>query len=918
MQQSRNDIIEAIRSENQTRAAQKAQNANGSKVNPAVLSDIQNALSQIIAGIQVIPREDEILNRIWFSELGAREHNVEAAHKGTYRWLLYEPESAGGAVTDKNEDEKEYEKEDKERKQKRDAFLAWLSRDSGIFYISGKAGSGKSTLLKFLAHDNKTVSELEKWATSSGKKLIFARFFFWSSGTQLQKSLEGLYRSILWEVLRQCPSLLPDVFPDHWSSAGRETSSRFQQHTRPLEMVDLEAAIDRLFSSDRIFERHKVCLFIDGLDEYDGNYWKLAKKLSEWAVSSNDIKICLSSRPMNEFLHSFAGEPTRHFKLNDLTRQDMVLFASKEFHDHENYTTAGMEPDASARLIKSIVDRSDGVFLWVKLATYNILKGISGHCSIAQLEKRLEAVPAGLGGLFNQMMDAIDTCDKSRAAQMLLTMTNDLSLPEVSTWVSIQAVLDDLMDEDDLQLSKALLSGHLGPYLSSDECCKKCHSVSLRLEARCKGLVEVLQPQSYFPECHQLGFVHRTVRDFLHDAETQKKLQEMAGIFNPYEALALGLLATVKFIDYAEKICCPPITSPDLLPRTELQLIILVIVMIAVDAERAGHSPLVGQLESLTSMLKEIADLDSNSGVEFTHPRFTGQIGRGMRRGITQKKIRRENIESAIMSLYIAFGGTKFALDNIQNNPNLIQQALRGGHNFILAATFVAAKGTLKLPNPPIIQFIKQGSSSLNSQLTGSCIIRKKRGHKYEPYLPKPPWTTWTSFLLGLSTLIRGQESTSSGGYANQNYISKTAVVLINAFLQYGSDPSVCFVGYRIQKDSDDPDDSEPGPQLSYVTLLDMMKIWNISPLPSTRNILSHCTQDSTRTLLGQVLWLFGQDDGPKHGISYLDIHDVHCREFLVIKIFPSHQLDQIPLIEVGTTFKRLHKSRFEIVDIFV
>jgi hypothetical protein len=53
--------------------------------------------------------------------------------------------------------------------------------------------------------------EPEHWA--GDKKLVLAYFFFWSSGDRLQMSLEGLYQSLLFETLKQCPELIPKIFP---------------------------------------------------------------------------------------------------------------------------------------------------------------------------------------------------------------------------------------------------------------------------------------------------------------------------------------------------------------------------------------------------------------------------------------------------------------------------------------------------------------------------------------------------------------------------------------------------------------------------------------------------------------------------------------------------------------------------------
>ncbi len=88
--------------------------------------------------------------------------------------------------------------------------LSFLEDENGLLFIYGKAGSGKSTLMKFLSQDKTVQDKLNSWA--GNKTLCLVSFFFWNSGDTLQMSLEGLYRSILFETLRQCPDLIRPSF----------------------------------------------------------------------------------------------------------------------------------------------------------------------------------------------------------------------------------------------------------------------------------------------------------------------------------------------------------------------------------------------------------------------------------------------------------------------------------------------------------------------------------------------------------------------------------------------------------------------------------------------------------------------------------------------------------------------------------
>jgi hypothetical protein len=159
------------------------------------------------------------MRRLRFDDIHLRELNgIIDANQHTFRWLLYDQNdesqdtSPASSITDvdpkldftaaearrailRYEEVLRLQKE--RRLQTRQSFHHCLHSENGVFYISGKPGSGKSILMKFTCLEDKTTDELKAWA--GDKVLVFARFFFWAAGTEKQRSLEGLYRVILWE-----------------------------------------------------------------------------------------------------------------------------------------------------------------------------------------------------------------------------------------------------------------------------------------------------------------------------------------------------------------------------------------------------------------------------------------------------------------------------------------------------------------------------------------------------------------------------------------------------------------------------------------------------------------------------------------------------------------------------------------------
>lgn len=178
-----------------------------------------------------------------------------------------------------------------------DSLSKWLRGDESLYWVCGKAGSGKSTLMRYLLDNERTMEELQLW--SGDVQLEVASFFFWNSGTTEQRSQAGL-RSLLHQVLRDRKRLIPCVLPELWEV---EMSDRLTYFQKPAELPAwtfkrLKKAFERLATQKLM--PVKTCLFIDGLDEYDGKFPDIIEFCQSLATLPN-IKLCVSSRPLVVF-----------------------------------------------------------------------------------------------------------------------------------------------------------------------------------------------------------------------------------------------------------------------------------------------------------------------------------------------------------------------------------------------------------------------------------------------------------------------------------------------------------------------------------------------------------------------------------------------------------------------------------------
>lgn len=66
--------------------------------------------------------------------------------------------------------------------------------------------------MKYIANSPDLQAPLETW--SHGAPFLAGCFYFWAGGTKLQRSLNGLYRALLYQMLKQEARLCRIAFPE--------------------------------------------------------------------------------------------------------------------------------------------------------------------------------------------------------------------------------------------------------------------------------------------------------------------------------------------------------------------------------------------------------------------------------------------------------------------------------------------------------------------------------------------------------------------------------------------------------------------------------------------------------------------------------------------------------------------------------
>jgi len=490
------------------------------------LSDVQEHVDRCLERINTLrdslplTTERTILDWLDYRQRSWRYEEVPPAYRKTFEWIL-EPPSC------------------KEKWSNFGDHL--LSQDRSLpYFIVGKAGSGKSTLMKFLLGYQKTRLALEQWAHPL--KLVTISFFFWNLGTALQKSINGLLRSLLHGVLSQYPELIPAVLPSFYQNLAALGDSTDPSYT------EMKAALDLL--RDKSLNILKICVFIDGIDELQGDHKDLALFLR--ALASPHLKVVLSSRPINACINTFQGCPS--LQLQDLTRSDMATFIEGELCAHPLMVhLSKCSPTTADTLVTEMKDKAEGVFLWVSLVVRLLVDGLENGDDVSDLLQKLRSLPSDLADLYRSMMNRMSPEYRGQAAEIFMLHmewrdnTREKPFPAAVLAIALQqpssATHNSLAPDDDGMLRWAV------------------QSIEARIRSRCYGLLELHQrpverEDSFLRTARFYGtttdlaveYLHRSVAEFLAqpDVWTQICSAVQKPNFDPAANLALACLAMMK------------------------------------------------------------------------------------------------------------------------------------------------------------------------------------------------------------------------------------------------------------------------------------------------------------------------------------------------------------------------------------
>ncbi|KAF5692443.1 hypothetical protein FDENT_2965 [Fusarium denticulatum] len=482
-------------------------------------------------------RESCILTALRFELMDERYDDVAEAHDKTFEWIF------ASSNSDNNSDDDDHllhssnitSYKPMEESGARDNFVDWIKHGNGIFHISGKPGSGKSTLMKYLCRQEETKQYLDIWAAD--KSLVFGKFFFWNPGTTLQKSLRGLIRGLLYAILSNAPELIPLAFPKHWDVTLSKVAVTFDSSD------DIMHAFTDLIRRDEVYRNHKLVFFIDGLDEFQGDHAALINELLRWtSTRPTGVKMCVSSREWPIFQEAF--KTFACFRLHELTRSDVSRIVRDRLKKNNTYQKLADSYEL-AQFESNLVDRSDGVFLWLKLILQDIEDGLLSGDRLSQLQNKVNALPTELNDLFQHLLSSIHPCDRKEAYLILA-----VALECPPDWPIFRiSFLEEYIENRDFAFSQRIKQ------LEEDQIIDRLERTRKKIYGKCKGLLEI-QLVTYPRQSPSIDrtlkesvkFTHRSIIEFLESDQTKQKVAaELKGL-DILDAICQTFLAHIQAV----------------------------------------------------------------------------------------------------------------------------------------------------------------------------------------------------------------------------------------------------------------------------------------------------------------------------------------------------------------------------------
>lgn len=385
-------------------------------------------------------RYKEFMQSLGFERMDFRRQTIEQAHAETCQWVFQTEQYL------------------------RWQDPAWRESHHGFFWIKGKPGSGKSTIMKCM------LEHLQHRTPSC----TILSFFFNARGKPLERTIQGCFRSLLYQILEQIPRARGSVpIPAFFT----------KEQDWPVAAIR-----DMLHRAVRSLLQEPLVLIIDALDECkDDEVRDMVRFIDGLAQSAEQLQICFASR-------HYPRISVRHC-------EELVLDNS---HAHEGdirqYIRDQLSVDFEAegfedQLMHEIRQKAQGVFLWVVLVVRIANEHFDQGFTQTQLLASVRALPDALDALLSDIISA-GSSDAHLLPTLLWVLIGDRRMLLRELYVGIKTGAGDM--------TSAL----------ADHCLVDQATMVRFILHSSKGLVEATS-DVFDGFDHSFEFIHESVREHI-------------------------------------------------------------------------------------------------------------------------------------------------------------------------------------------------------------------------------------------------------------------------------------------------------------------------------------------------------------------------------------------------------------------
>ena len=435
---------------------------------------------------------------------------------------------------------------------KHDGYQKWLKQRKGFFWIKGKPGCGKSTLVKYLwqLHDKPeaSVTSMNRPKRDrSDKNRISAAFFFNGRGTILEQTSVGLYRSLLYQILGQSSTLyyrFSKVLQEKYAELVKDGDGPARD-CDSWDLQELEQLFTSIFKSKDI--KLSITLFLDALDECQEDEWDnvltLLIKCIEYSESTDvEFSICFSSRHNPEIE---VGE-CQSLILQDENHGDIAEFVQAQL---TSKAISGRKTQHFQNFADQVIEKADGVFLWVSLVVPKLRKAINRGDTLARLRDMLDDIPIPLEELFEHILQKLDNETLPDTVHILRwALFSD-------THLSLEQFRHTFVAQPNCPCATVTEWENSGEYIEDNE------QMEQQIGSRCGGLVEVLNydpddrqtlPAKRFQGRRDIQPLPSNVESSIFARKRYSKLWDQKKMFENLDTINLGTLGSSSEAHHAD------------------------------------------------------------------------------------------------------------------------------------------------------------------------------------------------------------------------------------------------------------------------------------------------------------------------------------------------------------------------------